>query len=195
MNLEPNKTFMLLAGPSQCSVVKPTENETEYSCFRPWRILLPTPVEAILSCRMVHNIWLHFTVYIVLSLFIFELHMYHFETGNITTKLWWINWGSTRLNDLPQITGLVRCKVWTCNQSPYSFSICDTAELMTSSLDPRTQEAVLRWFDDRQVFTPSLGSLVVNDLCGLEHSRDTRYILKCEYVVNAISGRLWFSLR
>lgn len=60
----------------------------------------------ILLCPVVQNILLPFTIYIVLSLFIFEIH-------NITTKLWWINWRSTGLSNLLQNTGLLRCKVWT----------------------------------------------------------------------------------
>ena len=38
-------------------------------------------------------------------------------------------------------------------------------------------------------------SLVINDLYGLEHVRDTRYILNSDYVVYANLGILCFSLR
>ena len=38
-------------------------------------------------------------------------------------------------------------------------------------------------------------SLIIKDLYGLEHIRDTRYILNSEYVVYAKLGILCFSLR
>lgn len=73
---------MLLAGPAQYPVVNPTENETEYGCFMIEHIVLS-------HYFIVPNGTEHFTALyslLVLSLFIFDLHMHHFEM-HIMTKL------------------------------------------------------------------------------------------------------------
>lgn len=56
----------------------------------------------------------------VIYLFTCELQRQFLKLYNITTKLWWINWGSTGWNDLPQITGLVKM------QSLNTFLVCDS---------------------------------------------------------------------
>lgn len=120
--------------------------------FRAFHILLSIQIEAILLCPRVCNTCiaaLHSLHYAVTFLVTFELHMHHFEIGSITTKLWSVNWSSAGLNNLSKITRLVRCKVWTCNQCLYSFSICDIAEIIPVSWVKRTQEEVPRWFHNR----------------------------------------------
>lgn len=64
-----------------------------------------------------------------------------------------------------------------------SFSICDIAELDSSSLDKRAHKEVLESSDDRHRHSPpSLRSFVVKDLCDLQYFRDSWYILRYKCV-------------